>query len=103
VNGDGFDDIITGTNAATGRSIRVFNGKDGNLAFSINAFPGSDGVGIRVAGADLTEDDRADILAGRGAGRLPKVQTFDGTTGHKLDSFFAFGSTVLGGIFLDGF
>jgi hypothetical protein len=103
VNGDGFFDVIAGTSASSGATVRVFDGQDGSLAYAFNPFPGSGTVEIRVAGADLTGDDRDDLIVGRGPSTVSTVQTFDGVTRGMLDSFRSFGLSVLGGIFVEGY
>jgi hypothetical protein len=102
VNGDGFFDMIVGTNNTTGASVQVFSGNGGARIRNFNAFGSPGTLLVRVAGADLTADDRDDIIAGRGPTSQAAVKTFDGLTSAELDVFLAFNNAT-NGIFVDGF
>lgn len=49
---------------------------------------------------DLTGDGTAQIVIGAGPGGGPHVRVLDGVTLAELDSFFAYSSGFLGGIFV---
>src|SRR5262249_16539167 len=56
--------------------------------------------GVQVAAGDINGDQHADIITGAGPGGGPHVQVFDGVTGQSIRSFFAYGSTFTGGVFV---
>ena len=103
VNGDGFFDIIVGTNLSSGSLVQVFSGSSGAQIRNFFAFGPSGTNSLRVAGADLNDDDRDDIITARGPFASPEVRTFDGLSTAVLDDFFASISTTIGGLFVDGF
>jgi REJ domain/FG-GAP-like repeat/FG-GAP repeat len=97
VNGDGYADIITGT--ASGAShVKAFSGKDGSEFVSFIAYsPGFTG-GVFVAGGDVNDDGRADIITGAGPGAGPHVKVFSGATLAEIKSFFAYDVSFTGGV-----
>ncbi len=102
INGDGFDDIITGagaTEAGTGGGphVKVFDGFTGSEVRSFFAFPAFTG-GVFVAGGDVNNDGNDDIVTGAGAGGGPHVKVFDGLTGGEIRSFFAYPANFSGGV-----
>jgi hypothetical protein len=101
VDGDGFDDIITGTDAgAPGGHVKVFSGVSGAELASFFAYGTGFVGGVRVAAGDVNGDGFADIVAGAGPGAGPHVKVFDGRTGAELQSFFAFDPSFSGGVFV---
>ncbi|MFH0818642.1 MAG: putative glycoside hydrolase [Patescibacteria group bacterium] len=62
VNGDGKNEIITGTGPGAGPEVRVFN-KNGKLLSSFFAFNKSDRNGVRVSTADVSGNSRKEIIA----------------------------------------
>ncbi|MGE3466251.1 MAG: FG-GAP-like repeat-containing protein, partial [Pyrinomonadaceae bacterium] len=102
INGDGKDDILTGTGPGGGPHIKVFDGANLNRElFSFFAFDPEFRGGTRVGGGDMNADGVADIIVAAGPGSPgPEVKIFSGTDGVLLDSFFAFDPTFQGGIFI---
>ena len=100
VNGDGFADIITGAGAGGGPQVKVFSGLDNSILYNFYAYGASFAGGVQVAAGDINGDLKADIVTGAGAGGGPHVQVFDGTNGQVIRSFFAYGATFLGGVFV---
>jgi streptogramin lyase len=99
VNGDGHADIITGPDAGGGPEVRVFSGKTQALIFDFLAFPGTFAGGVRVAGADVNHDGKADIIAGKGPGADAAVAVFSGANSALLSQWIAF-PTFGGGVYV---
>lgn len=87
VNGDGRPDLIVGAGAGGGPRVAVLDGRGllGNAAdparlvadfFAFDA-PGFRG-GVNVVTSDLDLDERADVVAGAGAGGAPRVAVYGG-------------------------
>ncbi|HKQ48153.1 MAG TPA: VCBS repeat-containing protein [Phycisphaerae bacterium] len=100
VNGDGRADIITGAGAGGGPHVKVFDGANGSLLASFFAFAPSFVGGVRVAAGDVDDDGMADIITGAGPGAGPHVRVFAGSDLAILHSFFAFGQSFTGGVFV---
>ena len=100
VNGDGRADIITGAGAGGGPHVKVFDGLNGSVLASFFAFAPSFIGGVRVAAGDVNEDGTADIIAGAGPGAAAHVRVFAGSDLAVLHSFFAFGQSFVGGVFV---
>jgi hypothetical protein len=97
INNDGFADIITGAGDAGNGHVKVFDGSTGSELRSFFAYAGYTG-GVYVAGGDVNNDGRADLITGTDSGFSPHVKVFDGLTGSEIRSFFAFGATFTGGV-----
>ena len=104
MNGDGFDDVITGT-AKGSDHVMVYSGKDGSVLSSFLAFDGFQG-GISVAAGDVNNDGSPDLIIGALAGAQSRVLVMnatnndDGTavTFSTLRSFLAFDAGYSGGV-----
>ena len=99
VNGDGFDDIITGTGSA-GPHVRAFSGQNGALLMNYFAYDVGYQQGITVAGGDVNGDGKAEVITATSVGP-PNVRafTFNGTwNGVTYSSFFAYDTGFLGGV-----
>ena len=100
VDGDGFDDIVTGAGAGGGPHVKVFSGADGSELRSFLAYTPSFAGGVRVAAGDVDGDGFADIVTGAGDAGGGHVKVFSGATGGELESFFAYGPRYDGGVFV---
>jgi hypothetical protein len=100
VNGDGYADVITGADAGGGPHVKVFSGRDGSVLYSFFAYAADMFSGVRVAAGDVDGDGYADIITGAGAGGGPHVKVFSGADGSLLRSFFAYGTTFYGGVYV---
>jgi hypothetical protein len=100
VNGDGFDDIITGAGPGAGPHVKVFSGRTSAELASFFAYDASFSGGVRVASGDVNGDGRADIITAAGPGAGPHVKVFSGQSLAELRSFFAYGPTFTGGVFV---
>jgi hypothetical protein len=100
VDGDGVDEIITGTGNTGGPSVKVFttNGVEiGNFL----AYSDSIRTGMSVAAGDIDNDGKDEIITGLRAGATPEVKVFKWTTGGVMtqqSSFMAYQSSFAGGI-----
>src|SRR5207244_8645259 len=100
VNGDGFADLITGAGATGGPHVKVFDGLTGAVIYSFFAYDPLFRGGVTVAAGDVDGDGKADIITGAGPGGGPHVEVFSGATGGLIKSFFAYGRTFTGGVFV---
>jgi FG-GAP-like repeat/FG-GAP repeat len=100
INGDGKADIVVGPDSGHPSLVRVFDGETGNVMRSFFAYSPLFLGGVRVAVGDVNGDGKADIITGAGPGGGPHVKVFDGATGNLLQSFFAFNSNFLGGVYV---
>jgi streptogramin lyase len=99
VNGDGRADIITGPDAGGGPEVKVISGKTQALLYDFFAFSSSFTGGVRVAGADVNHDGKADIIAGKGPGADAAVAVFSGANSNLLAAWTAF-PTFGGGVYV---
>ncbi|MFA6272106.1 MAG: S8 family serine peptidase [Patescibacteria group bacterium] len=104
LDGNGRDEIITGTGQGSGPHVRTFN-YVGNAVFTPGFFPYNSAFrgGVRVATGDLDGNGRDDILTVPGIGGGPQVRAFDRFGKASVtNGFFAFGDNFRGGSFLAG-
>jgi hypothetical protein len=101
VNGDGNADVITGAGNGGSTHVKVFNGVGPDTLYSFFAY---DGVNqeVRVGAGDVDGDGYADIITGLGAGAPSHVKVFSGASGDLMSSYFAYGMSYTGGIYVAG-
>lgn len=97
VNGDGRADLIIGRGAGGAPDVRVFSGDDNAEVLAFQAYSADFLGGVFVAAGDFTQNGRAEIVTGAGAGGGPHVKVFNGTDASTLRSFFAFAPLFTGG------
>jgi hypothetical protein len=108
VNGDGFDDIITGAGPGGGPHVEAFSGKDGSLLTSFFAYDPIFRGGVNVAAGDINGDGRIDVVTGAGPGGGPHVKAFhihpaadiapSPLVAEEIASFFAYDPSFTGGV-----
>ena len=98
LDGDGEEEIITGTGPGAGPQVRVFD-KNGNVKMTAGFFAYGENVrtGVKVAAGDVDGDGLDEIITGTGNGAGPQVRYFDGK-GNVKGSFFAYDSKFRGGV-----
>ena len=100
VNGDGFDDIITGPGAGAPPLVRVFSGATGQLIDEFLAYAGGFQGGVNVAAGYVNNDQFAEVITGAGPGGGPHVRIFNGFDGVVIGEFFAYDPAFTGGVFV---
>ncbi len=98
VNDDGIADIVAAALAGGAPHVKVFDGASGKELLSFFAFDTAFAGGVSLAAADVTGDNRADIITGAGAGGAPHVKVFDGMTVKEVLSTFAYSPAFTGGV-----
>lgn len=100
INGDGFNDIVTGAGPSAAPHVRAFSGFDSTVLRDFFAFDANFNGGVYVDVGDFQLDARdvknacdvkfhQDIVVSAGAGANPHVKVFDGLTGAMTRQFFA--------------
>lgn len=106
LNGDGREEIITGTSFGGGSHVRVFTDADGtefdSPLGSFFAYEPSFNGGVRVTTADLTGDGLAELItsAGPSGGPVVKIYSAAATEADAITSQFAFPSNFQVGTFI---
>jgi uncharacterized repeat protein (TIGR01451 family) len=90
--------FATGSDAGSVALVNVYNAQTQALIFSEAPFGFAFRGGVRVAVGDINGDGVPDVICAAGAGGLPEVAVYDGTTGALIRVFFAFGVTGPAGI-----
>lgn len=100
VNGDGFDDLVTGADKTCGPHVKVINGRDGSLINQFMAYDPEFRGGVRVAAADLNAKGIAQIVTGTGVGGGPIARVFNAIDGAVIDNILALEESDRGGIYV---
>ncbi len=98
VDGDGLDDVVTGTGPGAPSTVHVYSGRTGALLLSFFPYGAGYRGGVYVAAGDIDGDGQADVITGAGPGAGPHVKVFRGTDGATIRSFFAYDPSFLGGV-----
>ncbi len=104
VDGDGRDEIVTGTNVGAGPHTRVFR-DDGSSVAEWNSYIGTFLGGVRVATGDVDGDGNDEVVTAPGPGGGPHVRVFDvvvdpvdGIVVTGSMGFHAYDPSFLGGV-----
>ena len=96
--------IFVGTDAGQTATVSAYAADTGTLKFSVPVYGSHFTGGVRLATADFTGDGIPDVVLAPGAGRSPRIEVLDGTTGKPiagpLSSFLAYGSGADKGVFV---
>lgn len=101
VDGDGKADIITGAGAGGGPHVRVIDFRKSVITEYFAYAAGFTG-GVNVAAANVTGDERCEVLTGAGAGGGPHVTVRRGNVNSPISGFFAFDASFSGGVRVAG-
>lgn len=104
LDGDGDEDIITGTGPTGGPQVRTFDGY-GNIIHTVGFFAYDSNFrgGVRVGAADVDADGKAEIVTVPGEGGGPHVRVFNNQGTALNAGFMAFESTYRGGVYVSNY
>lgn len=98
VDGDGIDEIITGSGLGQGAQVEVFSLSGAKIkSFNAGYEAGYSG-GIDVAAGDVTGSNRDEIVVSRLGAGSPLVKVFDNTSNLQINSFYAHGGSHKTGV-----
>lgn len=91
--------VAVGAPAGGSGAVRVLQPQNGQHAWTVNgAVP--QGIGARVAIADVNNDGYDDLIVGTGPGVASKVRIFSGATRTELYTITPFEASFLGGVYV---
>lgn len=103
VNGDGYDDLITGTGPGGGPRVRVIDIHHANTVLAdFFAYEADFRGGVQVAAGVVDGGKQASIFVGTGEGGGPRVRVFKISNGQVAtqSDFFAYESGFRGGVYV---
>jgi hypothetical protein len=101
LNGDGCDEIVTGTGLGGAPLVRVFNNDGSNATLDFNAYDPAFRGGVWVATGDVDGDGKDEIITGAGPGGGPHVRIFkyvNGAIAPAGGGFMAYDPGFSGGV-----
>lgn len=100
VNGDGAPDLVTATGPGQiGTEVKVFDGQDFRKVLSeFHVLDAKFQGGAWVAAADLSRNNRAEVVVGLDAGSRPLLRVFEGATGKMLGEAEPYPANFRGGV-----
>jgi subtilisin family serine protease len=103
VDGDGIDEIVTGTGPGGGPQVRIFS-KYGQVDGQFFAYDTNFRGGVNVAVADVENGSvakKAEIITSPGKGGGPQIRIFDNHS-RIMSQFFAYGHNMRNGVSIAG-
>ena len=91
LDGDGLDDIATGTGAGTEAEVHVFDGNTGSRRHSMKVFSGYMGGANLEMISSATNPLAMDLVVGSGDGARGTLNVIDGREFEVIDAYFAVG------------
>ncbi len=91
LDGDGLDDIATGTGAGTEAEVHVFDGNTGSRRHSMKVFSGYMGGANLEMISSATNPLAMDLVVGSGDGSRGTLNVIDGREFEVIDAYFAEG------------
>lgn len=98
LNGDGTQEIVTGTDIGGGPQIRIFNAEGKLINPGFFAYATNFRGGVNVAVGDLNRDGINEIIAGAGYGGGPHIRVFNKDGKLINPGFFAYNPGFRGGV-----
>ena len=92
--------IVTGPGAGVQPMLRTFSSPTGIPHLNFLAFGAGATGGVRVAGAHISASLCGDLISGTGPGPTGMVKVFNGSNGSLLNSFYAYGPSYIGGVYV---
>lgn len=96
VNGDGKDEIITGSGNGRIAEVKVYTAYGKELSH-FRPYGNTFNKGIKIASGDIDADGISEIITGTEIGSGPQVRSFD-INGKVISSFFAYDKNFRGGV-----
>lgn len=97
-NGDGRKEIIVAATTGGNGEIRVYSSMGRLSALPFSAFGPKYKGGVSLAGADVNNDGKDDIIVGAGRGWAPEIRIFNAAGVLLQPGFFAFDPRFSGGV-----
>lgn len=96
VNGDGIDEVITGSPAGKTGEVKIFT-PTGRLLKKFNAYSASYKLGVKVSSGDVNADGTSEIIIGTETGGSPRIRVLK-MNGQALGDFYPYDKNVKNGV-----